>query len=597
MQIVKKILFLLNSRERKQAVLLLFMIIIMAFLEMIGVVSILPFMAVLTNPDLIETNHILNSMFKFSNILGVENNQHFLFVLGVLVFVLLITSLTFKALTTYAQVWFVQMRQYSVSKRLLEGYLNQPYSWFLNRHSADLGKNILSEVAQVVGGGMSSLIDIIAKSMVTIALIILLIVIDPKLALIVGLSLGGAYLLIFYFVRKYLDRLGIKRLFSNELRFKSVVEAFGATKEIKVGGLEQTYIKKFSYSSLTLARTVTSSTVVSQLPRFIFEAVAFGGILLIILYFMAQTNSFNKALPIVSLYVFAGYRLLPALQQIYGSITAVTFVVPSLNKLHQDLENIKPLNVNQNRELLTFANKIELKNIDYNYPNSSRTALKNISLKIPFNSTIGLVGATGSGKTTTVDVILGLLESHKGTLEVDGNIITKQNVRSWQRTIGYVPQHIFLSDDSVAANIAFGVEPKDINLAAVEKAAKIANLHKFIVEELPQKYQTAIGERGVRLSGGQRQRIGVARALYHDPKVLILDEATSALDSNTEKAVMDAVNNLRKNITIILIAHRLSTVKKCDMIYLLDKGQLKDWGTFEELIKVNEQFRDSAKNI
>ena len=596
MQIVKKILFLLNPRERKQATLLLFMIIIMALLEMIGVVSILPFMAVLTNPDLIETNHMLNSMFQFSNILGVENNQQFLFALGVLVFALLITSLTFKALTTYAQVWFVQMRQYSVSKRLIEGYLNQPYSWFLNRHSADLGKNILSEVGQVIGG-MSSLIDIIAKSMVTIALIILLIVIDPKLALIVGLFLGGAYFLIFYFVRKYLDRLGRKRLFNNELRFKSVVEAFGAAKEIKVGGLEQTYIKNFSNSSLTLARVITSATVVSQLPRFIFEAVAFGGILLIILYVMAQTNSFNKALPIISLYVFAGYRLLPALQQIYGSFTAVTFVGPSLNKLHQDLENIKPFKVNENHDFLNFDKKIELKNIDYNYPNSSRTALKNISLEIPVNSTIGLVGATGSGKTTTVDVILGLLESHKGTLEVDGNVITKQNVRSWQRTIGYVPQHIFLSDDSVAANIAFGVEPKDINLVAVEKAAKIANLHKFVVEELTQKYQTTIGERGVRLSGGQRQRIGIARALYHNPKILILDEATSALDSNTEKAVMDAVNNLSKNITIILIAHRLSTVKKCDMIYLLDKGQLKDKGTFEELIKVNEQFRDSAKNI
>ena len=253
MQIVKKILFLLNPRERKQATLLLFMIIIMALLEMIGVVSILPFMAVLTNPDLIETNHMLNSMFQFSNILGVENNQQFLFALGVLVFALLITSLTFKALTTYAQVWFVQMRQYSVSKRLIEGYLNQPYSWFLNRHSADLGKNILSEVGQVIGG-MSSLIDIIAKSMVTIALIILLIVIDPKLALIVGLFLGGAYFLIFYFVRKYLDRLGRKRLFNNELRFKSVVEAFGAAKEIKVGGLEQTYIKNFSNSSLTSVR-------------------------------------------------------------------------------------------------------------------------------------------------------------------------------------------------------------------------------------------------------------------------------------------------------------------------------------------------------
>ena len=209
---------------------------------------------------------------------------------------------------------------------------------------------------------------------------------------------------------------------------------------------------------------------------------------------------------------------------------------------------------------------------------------------------MGLVGPTGSGKTTTVDIILGLLESQKGTLEVDGKIITQQNSRSWQRSIGYVPQQIFLADDTVAANIAFGLELKDINQEAVEEVAKIANLHNFVMEELPKQYQTTIGERGVRLSGGQRQRIGIARALYHRPKVLVLDEATSALDNQTEQAVMDAINNLAKHITIILIAHRLSTVKKCNQIFLLEKGEIKNQGTFEELINTNENFRKSANS-
>jgi ABC-type multidrug transport system fused ATPase/permease subunit len=203
---------------------------------------------------------------------------------------------------------------------------------------------------------------------------------------------------------------------------------------------------------------------------------------------------------------------------------------------------------------------------------------------------------TGSGKTTIVDIILGLLEAQKGTLEIDGQVITEKNSRSWQRSIGYVPQHIYLADDTVAANIAFGVEPKDINRESVEKAAKIANLDEFVIEELPKQYETTIGERGVRLSGGQRQRIGIARALYHNPKVLVLDEATSALDNQTEKAVMDAINNLSKNITIILIAHRLSTVKKCDKIFLLEKGQLKNEGTFEELINIDENFRIRSNN-
>ena len=220
--------------------------------------------------------------------------------------------------------------------------------------------------------------------------------------------------------------------------------------------------------------------------------------------------------------------------------------------------------------------------------------LKDISLSIPAKSTVGLVGTTGSGKTTMVDIILGLLEPQKGTLEVDGKIITKQNSRSWQRSIGYVPQHIYLTDNSIAANIAFGVEPKDINQDLVEKASKIANLHNYVINELPKQYHTTIGERGVRLSGGQRQRIGIARALYHESKVLILDEATSALDNQTEKIVMDAIKNLSKDITIILITHRLNTVKNCDKIYLLKNGEIKNEGTFEELINVDEDFRKNA---
>ena len=587
MQTFKKLLFLLSSSERKSAFKLLIMIIFMALLDMIGVASILPFMAVLTNPSFIETNFILNNMFQISNTFGVENNEQFLFALGVLVFLILVTSLCFKALITYLQLRFIQMREYGIGKRLVENYLKQPYSWFLNRHSADLGKTILSEVNQVVGGGIRPMIELIAQSIIIISLITLLIIVDPKLTMIVGFSLSGSYILTFYCIRKYLNLIGKERLMNNEIRFMSVSEAFSASKEVKLGGLEETYIKIFSDSAKIFAQTQTSSQVISQLPRFILEAIAFGGILLILLYSMSQSGSFNKTLPIISLYAYAGYRLLPALHHIYSCFTQLTFLGPALDKLYEDIKNLKEFNINQDQGVLSLNYKINLKNIHYSYPNSSRTSLKDINISIPAKSTVGLVGPTGCGKTTTVDIILGLLEAQKGSLEVDGKVINKQNSRSWQRSIGYVPQHIYLSDNTVSANIAFGIDPKNINQKAVEKASKIANLHNFVIDELPSQYQTTIGERGVRLSGGQRQRIGIARALYHNPEVLILDEATSALDNQTEKAVMDAVNNLGKNITIILIAHRLNTVKNCDIIFKLDKGQLIGQGTFDEIVNSN----------
>ena len=596
MQNFKKLIFLLTSQELKSASFLLLMVIIMALLEMIGVASILPFIAVITNPEIVESNSILNKIYLVFGKYGVENIQQFLFVLGICLFVLFVISLTVKAVTYYLQVRFVQMCEYKIGKRLVEGYLHQPYSWFLNRHSAELGKTILSEISRVISGAINPMMDLISRGMLAIAIIFLLIIVDPKLALIVGISLASAYGLIFYFIRNYLKRIGKESLRNNELRFTAISEAFGASKEIKVGGFEQTYIRRFSQAAKIFAQNIAYAQITGQLPRFILEAIAFGGILLIVLYKMGQTDSFNNALPIISLYVFAGYRLMPALQQIYTSFTSLTFSSASLDKLYNDIKSLKPYNINPDQNFISLNQGIILKNVHYKYLDASRSSLEDISLNIPVKTTVGLVGATGSGKTTTIDIILGLFEAQKGTLEVDGKIITKENSRSWQKSIGYVPQHIYLSDDTIAANIAFCFDSNDINQEAVEKAAKIANIHDFISEELPKQYQTTIGERGIRLSGGQRQRIGIARALYNNPLVLVLDEATSALDNQTEKVVMEAINNLGKNLTIILIAHRLSTVKNCDKIFLLEKGQLKNEGTFKELVKYNIDFGVNAND-
>ena len=584
MKIVKKFIYLLTPQEIRNATFLFFMILVMAILDIIGIASILPFMTVLTNPEIVETNNYLNEIFEITKEYGIKNIDQFIFFLGISVFVILIFSLTFKAITTYFQVRFVEMRQYSIGKRIVENYLKQPYSWFLNRNSADIGKTVLSEVGQIVAGGLNPFIDLIAKSMIVISIVLLLIITDPKLALMIMVSLGGFYGIIFYILRKFINKIGKQRLKSNELRFLSISEAFGASKEIKIGGLENIYLKRFSNSAQSYALASAYAQAIRQIPRFILEAIAFGGILLLILYMFIQKGSFNEALPIISLYVFAGYRLMPALQNVYGSFTQLTFVGPSLNKLHNDLNSLKHINQLENKSIIPLNENIILENINYNYPNSSKKTLSDIYLKIPAKTTVGFIGATGSGKTTTVDIILGLLEPQKGSLKIDNTIINKQNLRSWQSKIGYVPQHIYLADDTIAANIAFGKDPKKINYEIIDKVSKIANVYDFINNELPNKYQTIIGERGVRLSGGQRQRIGIARALYNNPEILVMDEATSALDNDTEQAVMEAVKKLSNNLTIILIAHRLRTVKICDIIFKFEKGKLINSGKFNDLI-------------
>ena len=595
MQIIKKLLYLLTPSERKRASVLMCMILVMALLDMLGVASILPFMAVLANPELVQTNEVLNTAFTMSGHIGVHTTDQFLFALGVLVFVLLVTSLAFKALTTYVQIRFALLREYSIGKLLVEGYLHQPYSWFLNRHSADLGKTILSEASAVISGSMLPLMTLIAQSTVTLALLILLIIVDPLLALSGGMVLGLTYAGIFAIMSGWLKRLGQVRIDSNKERFTAVSEAFGAAKEVKVGRLEQAYIQRFAKPAEIYAKGQATASVIVQLPRFALEAIAFGGMLLVILYLMAKSGSFTSALPIIALYAYTGYRLMPALQQIYGAFTQLRFAGPTLDALHQDLSSLQAANTQQGHLCpLPLTQAITLNQVSYRYPNAPQLALKGIDLTIPAHSKVGFVGATGSGKTTTVDVILGLLEPQEGSLKIDCQSITAANCQQWQRAIGYVPQHIYLSDDSVAANIAFGVNANDINLQTVEHAAKIANLHEFVSNDLPQGYASRVGERGVRLSGGQRQRIGIARALYHNPKVLILDEATSALDSLTEQAVMEAINNLGHDITIILIAHRLSTVRQCDHIFMLEQGEVKAQGTFEELSQANEHFRAMA---
>lgn len=592
---IQKTYDLLTAAERKKAIFLLIIILITALLDMLGIASILPFISVLANPQMINSNEFLNNIYQTSSIIGVNNEQQFLFMMGVIVFFLFIISLTFRALTQYYLLRFSLMREYTIGKRIIEGYLHQPYSWFLKKHSADLGKNILSEVNLVIQLTIIPILNLFAQIAVVIAIVALLIMVDPILALISGSVLSFSYISIFHFIKKTLHRLGIERFQANLDRFSVVSESFGAIKEVKIGRLENVYTSKFSKSSEIYANNQSIAAIIAHLPRFFFEGIAFGGMIILILLLMAKGTGFSNILPIISLYAFAGYRLLPALQHIYSALTQIQFSKSSLETLHNDLVSLNSIVERNSKDYsekhISFEKSIDINRINFRYPDSKQDTIKNLTFGIPASKKIGIVGTTGSGKTTTVDIILGLLDPIDGSLSVDGKMIDNNNKRSWQKMIGYVPQQIYLSDDSVAANIAFGVEKKNINQEAVEQAAKLANLHEFVVKELDNKYDTTIGERGIRLSGGQRQRIGIARALYHKPKVVIFDEATNALDNVTEKAVMNSIYNLKNSVTVILITHRMSTVEGFDKIILLDKGSLKAQGTFEELNKKNIIFK------
>ena len=494
MQILNKIIFLLTPRERKRAGLLMIMILIMALLDMVGVASIMPFITVLTNPDIVEKNSILSFMYSESIVFGVGNIQEFMIALGLVVFVLII-SLAFKALTIYAQIMFANMREHSIGKSLMQGYLRQPYSWLLSRNTADLSKTIFSEINLVIIQAVSPMLTLLANAAVVIAILILLIIIDPSVAFMISFTLGLAYLLIYTFVRSYLKIIGQKRLEVNQIRFKTVSEAFGAGKEVKLGGLENIYIDRFSKTTEAFAKHQASMAALSRLPRYVIEAIGFGGIIIVILYYLIKTNTFTNALPIIALYAFAGYRVLPALQNIYNSISQLRFIDPAVDNLYNELKSNRIKINSKSSKNLSFEKIISLKNVEYNYPNSTRTSVKNISIDINAKTTIALVGATGSGKTTTADIILGLLEPNKGILEVDGQVINNQNRGAWQKNIGYVPQHIYLTDDSVISNIALGVDPKDINFKSIERSARVSNLHDFIINKLPNGYDTIMRTR------------------------------------------------------------------------------------------------------
>jgi ABC-type multidrug transport system fused ATPase/permease subunit len=567
----------------------------MGLVDAAGVASIMPFVAVLTDPNVVETNRYLAAIY---NRLGFQTSNSFLIFLGLVSLLVVVGSTGFRALTLWTTLRYTSMRQHALSCRLFAAYLNRPYVWFLRRHSADLGKTILAEVGNVVGGAIMPTLQLASQLVILTFMVGMLLVVDVGLALIVSVVLGSAYGLISWRTRRYLTQLGEARVRANRERFRLSNEAFAAIKDIKIMGLEDALLRRFEKPSLRFVRNAADHQVVTQLPQYGLQAIAFSGILLIVQYQLLTSGSLSQSLPLIALYTFAGYRMLPAVQHLYASVSNLRFSASALNLLHQDLEESSEVQSGDRSSPVTsdlpLKKQLDLINVSYRYPGAPSLALRDVSISIPARSIVGFAGFTGAGKTTAVDVILGLCPPDAGQVLIDGIALTADNTRAWLRHVGYVPQHIFLADDSVAANIAFGVPGEAIDAKAVERAAKLANLHEFVTEEMELGYGSLIGERGIRLSGGQRQRIGIARALYHDPDVVIMDEATNALDNITERAVMEAVGSLGHRKTIILIAHRLTTVKKCDIIFLFERGQIVASGSYEKLMTNNGNFRRMA---
>jgi ABC-type multidrug transport system fused ATPase/permease subunit len=586
---------LLDRRERRNSLLVFAMMVILGLLEGGGVASIMPFIAVVMRPGIVHSNRYLATLYER---MAFTDTNSFLFFLAGVVFVLVVSRIAFAALTQYAILRYTNSLSYLLTTRLLEKYLRQPYVWFLNHHSSDLGKSILSEVDEVINGSIMPGLQLTTRIIVAASIVSVLIAVAPTIAIPVLVILCGGYAAVYYFFHNYLRGSGRRRLALNRERYQIANDVLSGIKEVKVNGLEAAYLQRFRARAESFALHKTSGRIIGQLPQYAFEGLAHGGMLIVVMFLLLWSQGdLAKVLPIVGLYAFAGLRVLPAVQAIYFNLTSMSFHRPALDALHNDLvASSAPDTELQRRQIAPWPlrNRIELRDVTYTYPKSARSALVDITLCIPARTTVGFVGATGAGKTTLVDVIIGLLEPQQGALLVDGKPVDRDNVRAWQRAIGYVPQHNFLVSDTVTANIAFGIPPHKIDMLAVESASRYAELHEFVTEELPEGYNTLVGERGLRLSGGQRQRIAIARALYHDPEVLVLDEATSALDNVTEKAIMDALHNLAHIKTILVIAHRLSTVRACDRIFFLAHGRLKSAGTFDELLAQDGSFERLA---
>ena len=574
----KKIWHLLTSSEKRKTLILLFLLLIGMLLETLGISLVIPAIALFTQDD-IATNFpilkpILNAMGNPSHETQVRWG------LTLLLVVYLIKNL-FLAFLVWLQTRFTENLGARFSLNLYSIYLQQPYKFHLQHNSALLIRNIYTEVNLFVGA-LTSFLMLLSESFVLIALCLMLFIIEPLSALAVvillGFSVGGFH----RFTRNQIARWGIDRQYHEGFRFLHAQQGLGGVKDSILLGREKDFIDQFSIHNSKGYRVGQMISTLKQMPRLLLEFLAVAGIVIVFLVMLAQGNTIASILPVLAFFAVTAFRLMPSANRILGAVQNVHYHLPVINVLYKDMQ--LPIINKESRELptLLFNQTIEISKIGFTYDNSSEPVIIDMSFKIDYGELIGFIGPSGSGKSTLVDIILGLLKPSTGEIQIDGININK-NLRGWQDNIGYVPQSIYLTDDTLRRNVAFGLANENISETAVNKAIKSAQLEGFI-KGLPDGLDTVVGEHGVRLSGGQRQRIGIARALYHDPSVLVLDEATSSLDVETEAGVMEAIEALHGKKTIIIVSHRLSTVENCDRIYKLKKGLVIDEGTPERIL-------------
>jgi len=561
-----KIWALFTPTEKRKAIWVLLLVVLMAAAETLGVISIMPFLSVLGRPAIIHENHILQAIYET---LDFQGSRDFILVLGLFSIFVVVASSAFKTVTQHILNRFVHLQRHALSSRLLSRYLHQPYEFFLTHNPSVLAKNVLSEVDQLVFDLIQPISQMLAQGAVVLAMALLIFSYDPWMAACIVATLGLLYAIIYSLVRKRLARIGKERQVANGQRYQACSEALGGIKDVKITHSATAYLEKFDQAARQLSRHTATNDTLSQSPLYLVEATGYSGLILIALILLLRSNDIAQVLPALGLYGFAAYRMLPAAQIIYRGFARLKFSSATLNSIHRDLTLAEEIPASPSPGL-ALNTEIRLQGIRYAYPTApDKLILDDFDLVVPANTSIGIVGMSGAGKSTVMDILLGLLKPQAGTLTVDGIPITAGNLTAWQHTIGYVPQHIYLADASVAENIAFGVPRDTIDMPAVERAARAAQIHDFITRELPQGYDTFVGDRGIRLSGGQRQRVGIARALYRDPAVLFMDEATSALDAQTEDALNDAIRSLSGSKTIVVITHKEASLKYCRIVISL----------------------------